>query len=74
MKPADQPGAKRWGGPNYADLPVVHATQEGLPVMVTAWELTEAEVAQVVDSGRIWLMVAGEVHPPVMLTTVAPYE
>jgi hypothetical protein len=72
MKPADQPGARRWGGPGFFDLPVVHADQEGTPVMVTAWELTVDEIEQIRQTGRIWLGIQGQVHPPIWLTTQNP--
>jgi hypothetical protein len=74
MKPADQPGARRWGGPDFFDLPVVHSVQGDKPVMVTAWELTAEEVEQVQRHGRIWLGIMGTVHPPIWLSTSKPFE
>jgi hypothetical protein len=73
MKPADQPGARRWGGPGFFDLPVVHADHAGKPVMVTAWELTDDEVAEVQRTGRIWLGIMGTVHPPIWLAATNPF-
>jgi hypothetical protein len=41
--------------------------------VVTAWELTAEEVADVQQTGRIWLEVRGITQPPVVLSTRCPY-
>lgn len=73
MKPADQPEAKRWGGPEFFDLPVRHAVQGDKPVMVTAWELSVEEMQEIQRTGRIWLGIMGTVHPPIWLSADDPF-
>lgn len=75
MKPADLPHAQLLTKPGCNPLPAVHVTYaDGMTAVVTAWELTEQEVADVVKAGRIWLEVRGDTQPPVILTTRCPYE
>lgn len=74
MKPADQPGARRYVAPDCHDLPVVQAICGDTPCLVTAWELDVEELAEIQRTGRIWLSVLSESHPPVMLTVDCPYQ
>ncbi len=74
MKPVDLPHAQLLVAPNCFPLPAVHVTySDGVAAVVSAWELTEEEVADVVKSGRIWLEVRGHTQPPVVLSTRCPY-
>lgn len=43
-------------------------TEDGTPVMCSAWEPTPAEIAQIAAGAPIYLWVYGTGHPPVMLT------
>jgi len=46
---------------------------DGVQAVVTAWELTSDEVADITQSGRLWLEIRGITQPPVMLSTRCPY-
>lgn len=75
MKPVDQPHSQLLTAPNCTPLPAVLVTYaDGVQSVVTAWELTEDEVADVVKSGRLWLEVRGITQPPVLLATRCPYD
>lgn len=74
MKPVDQPYSQLLTAPGCFPLPAVLITYaDGVQGVVTAWELTAEEVADVVKSGRLWLEVRGITQPPVRLTTQCPY-
>lgn len=44
------------------------ATDDGTPVMVSAWEPTPDEIAKIAAGAPVYLWVYGTGHPPVMLT------
>lgn len=74
MKPVDQPHAQLLTAPGCYPLPAVHVTYaDNVEAVVTAWELTAQEMADVAKSGRIWLEVRGRTQPPVNLLTRCPY-
>lgn len=52
-------------------LPVQRFEREGLPVIVSTWELDEAELAEIARSRRLELHVWGQIHPPVALAVAA---
>lgn len=43
------------------------------PVSVSCWELSKEELEEVQRTGKIWLRVYGEGHPPVSLGTEDPW-
>jgi hypothetical protein len=74
MKPVDQPHSQLLTAPGCNPLPAVLVTYaDDVQAVVTAWELSQEEVADVVKSGRIWLEVRGITQPPVVLSTRCPY-
>jgi hypothetical protein len=74
MKPVDQPHSQLLVAPGCFPLPAVLVTYaDGVQAVVTAWELTDEEVADVVKTGRLWLEVRGVTQPPVVLATRCPY-
>ena len=44
----------------------------GLPFLISCWKLTKQEVEDLTTHGRLWLVVAGNNHPPMALSTVKP--
>ena len=73
MKPADQPGAVTFVASGCAPLPVLRVDLEGgVGCLVSAWELTPEEMAEVARTGRVWLWIWGAQHPPVALETYPP--
>lgn len=66
-----------------ADMPVdeCHALSvwrgrqnNGLPIVVSCWKLTQEELEEFQRTGRIWLIVAGVTMPPVSLTAQFPWS
>ena len=53
-----------------AGLRVVDVTYgDGQAGIISCWQLTPAELAQIQQTGKVYLAVLGGVHPPVLLTT-----
>lgn len=51
-----------------ADLPIRDVVTEHGPFMVSAWELTPAELTAVAQGATIKLWIRGTVHPVVSIT------
>jgi hypothetical protein len=50
----------------------LHVFTDG-QVCVSCWELSEEEKKELLETGKIWLMVwSGQTQPPVCLTTKKP--
>lgn len=41
--------------------------------IISKWQLSEAELSEVRDTGVIWLYVCGDSHPPVFITGSYPF-
>lgn len=74
MRPVEQRGATTYTGSGCEPLPVVRGDMDGTPVLISEWELSAEEIAQVLQTGRIWLQVRGTAQPPVCLSTISPFE
>ncbi len=48
-------------------------TVNGTPCMVSCWKLTAEEMAEIVKTGRVWLVVIGKRMPPVILSGTKPF-
>lgn len=48
-------------------------TENGLPVVVSCWKPTAAEIEEIQRTGRIWLMVWGHTMPPVAVCGETPF-
>jgi len=56
--------------PEVGDLPAfVGNNQEGSPVIISKWELSEAEVQEIIKNKSIYLVVAGQGMPPLSMHT-----
>lgn len=54
--------------PQVGDLPAfVGNNQEGSPVIISIWELSEEEVKQIIANKSIYLVVSGHGMPPISL-------
>jgi hypothetical protein len=69
VKPADQPDAVPYTAEGCYALPVVRVHLSEGPALVTAWELSEQEMADVQRTGRIWVTLLGNLQPPIMVTS-----
>jgi hypothetical protein len=55
--------------PGCSDLPAMKTvTDEGLPLVITCWQLSPAEIVDVMNSGMLWLSFIGESVPPILLS------
>lgn len=48
-------------------LPIRDELAGDMPVMVSAWEPTPAEIAAIAAGAKVYLRIVGTGHPPVML-------
>lgn len=55
-------------------LAIARADMDGIPVVVSCWKLTQEELKEFQRTGRIWLIVAGNTIPPVILTAIKPFK
>jgi hypothetical protein len=57
------------------DLPVAKLKDpDGVPLIISCWELSEEDKARVAETGSIWLTICGTGMPPVGLQTEKPFE
>ena len=70
--PTRNPGAPEgWDAEKNGDCVALAIRDEvwnGMPVMLSAWTPTPAELARLNAGGNIVLCVVGQVHPPVWLS------
>lgn len=58
-----------------APLPVwVGSTTDGLPVVVSCWKLTQEELKEIQQTGRVWITVLGVGMQPIMPSGYKPIE
>lgn len=55
--------------PGCGDLPAVKTDKS----IVSCWEMTEKEKEELLKTGKIYLLVMGEIQPPVSLYVDRPY-
>jgi hypothetical protein len=58
----------------YKGLAIRDELIDGMPAMVTSWQPTIAELADLVAGAPIHLTLLGRAHPPVMLAVAAVPE
>lgn len=57
------------------DLPVHrHKDLDGVPQVMSCWELEPAEVAEIARTGRVWFNAWGVTHPPIWISGVSPFR
>lgn len=64
-KPVDWPAEKPCGG-----LPIRATTQGGMPVLLSRWQPTAAELRMLNAGGSVELAVYDSSHPPVSIVAV----
>lgn len=66
-----QPGTESW----VRDLPIYWQFPDGVQdaCVVSCWELSEEEKAEVLRSGRIYFQAFGMTHPPVSIWGTSPW-
>jgi hypothetical protein len=73
MKPRRTPAStdcfRLEGGTEDNDLWLQREVDDGLPMMHSVWELSDAERQEISEGRNVKLTVFGAAHPPVMLTT-----
>lgn len=48
--------------------------QNQMPVVISCWEPTVEELAEINRTGRVWLMIVGPTMPPACLAGVSPFK
>ncbi len=60
--------------PDVMPLPFFRGEDtEGVPVVISCWELTESELQEVIKTKRVWLSVVGRSAPPVRVSAETPF-
>lgn len=47
---------------------------DGLPVVVSCWKPTEAELEEIIRTKRVWLGIIGHTMPPAWVSGVKPFD
>ncbi len=56
-------------------LPVFRGEQlDGKPVFISCWKLTKEELEEITRTGRVWIIVLGNVMPLICPTGKNPFE
>lgn len=78
MKAVVFPEANRliegWTRPAVADIAAHVTVSQGKPVIVTCFEATDAEIAEIVRTRRVWVVVMGQAIPPMAITGESPFD
>lgn len=56
--------------PNTRELPAHDTGHE----FISCWMLTHPEIHQITQTGRIWLRVQSQAHPPVPIQSSSPFD
>lgn len=59
--------------PDGVPLSITRGVINDTPVMVSCWKMTQEELEEFQRTGRIWLIVRGQIHPQVLLTAQKPF-
>lgn len=62
-------------GSGVIDLPITRLKgPNGEPIVESCWEISEAELKEVVSSKKIYFMCLGTTHPPILISTSSAVE
>ena len=61
-------------GSGIVDLPTLSSTVDGLPAILSCWQLGFWARVRFLFTGRVWLCALGTMHPPVALFMGNPFE
>lgn len=56
------------------DLPVFKGVSDSKPLLLSLWELDEAERAEIAKTGQLWVYVYAYNQPPIGFSTTYPFE
>lgn len=60
-------------GVGMQPLPVFRGITDGTKIMISCWQPTPEELAEIQRTGRVWLLVFSEDHPVVHLAGESPF-
>jgi hypothetical protein len=60
-------------GVGMQPLSVFRGVTDGTKIMISCWQLTPEELAEVQRAGRVWLLVFDEDHPVVHVAGESPF-
>jgi len=46
----------------------------GVPVVISCWKFTAAELSEMRRTGRLWVMVRGRTMPPIIPLGISPWS
>jgi len=46
---------------------------DGVPLVISCWKLTKEELAEINETGRVWLTILGETMPPAAVEVKSPF-
>lgn len=56
--------------PEVMDLPVTrYQTEDGFYAVQSCWQLSDEELQEVINSGKIFFAIYGSTHPPICIST-----
>lgn len=55
-------------------LSIFRGESDGFPVAISCWRPTREELEEINRTGRVWLFVYGEGHPPVAVSGHHPFN
>ncbi len=62
------------GQPDVAQLPVARTCHDdGTPAIISCFELSDDELADLVKTKRLWVGIMGHSMPPIALLTKSPF-
>lgn len=64
------------GRPDVSDLPIARANMpNGTPIIISKWQLTNPEIAEIVRTGQLYIMVVSNItHHPIAPMAFNPFE
>lgn len=54
-------------------LSIARAEQDGMPVVISCWKLTQEELDEINRTGRVWLGILGQTMPPAWIAGNRPF-
>lgn len=49
-------------------------SENGVPLIITCWKPTLDEIDNMMEGGRVWLVVMGHIVSPAVVTAINPLE
>lgn len=60
-------------GVGMQPLPVFRGVTDGAKILISCWQPTPEELAEIQRTGRVWLLIFDEAHPVMHLAGESPF-